>query len=281
MVSDPDEHFDEFILKSAKGIAQGVERMGINYLLVWAHDVFPDDENGKPVENPEELTPDYKKNLFYKLIPDAKYVGIGVTQNFHEDLQGSWRMGVLPKTCFYRHIKTHVTIWENSVRAIWIGGGGMNLGNSVSYYPEFCRIAKEKLGMTTWYQFRDYLKAGNIDPELKQYIINNRNHFGHDYDSEYREMFKYYFYILHPEENVDHLNIDVNDHGYMNPPPLEGTEKFVDDTYREILKRGADNPGLKNYTMLINDKKITREQFVEILKNSEEYMRMSPDTIKI
>ena len=210
LVSDPDEHHDEIFLKSLKPLVDYLDPIGVSMCLIWAHDIFTDDDYGVTYETITELTPDYKKNLLFKLMPEVHYKGIGITQNYHEDLVGNFRTVIAPKEFFYRHIKSHREIWEHSARSIWICGGGMNMGNLIPIYPEFTRIVKERLKLDTWYKFRDYLKTGNIDQELKDFIIKNRNQTGADWTSEYRELFKYYFYLLHPEENVDHLKNDID-----------------------------------------------------------------------
>tara|TARA_Y100001949_G_scaffold97206_1_gene81987 strand:+ start:1896 stop:3572 length:1677 start_codon:yes stop_codon:yes gene_type:complete len=48
-------------------------------------------------------------------------------------------------------------------------------------------------------------------------------------------------------------------------------EKLVDDVYREILQRPADNEGLVYYSEQLKNKKMTPEEIKEILRNSDEY----------
>ena len=48
-------------------------------------------------------------------------------------------------------------------------------------------------------------------------------------------------------------------------------ETFVEDCYVAILGRPADDKGLKNYTQLINEGKIRKDQLQSILRSSEEY----------
>lgn len=270
LVSDPDEHFDKVLLENARALVKQGEQIGASMFLVNAHDIFTDDEQGKPRENPPEHIPDYAKNLFYKLLPEAFYVGVGETQNLHENLMGNFRAMKLPKEFFYRHVKSHVEIWQHSARNIFVGGGGMNMGFQIPQYKEFVAIVKEQLGFTTWYQFREYLKAGNIAPKLAEFIKNNRNNYGHDYDSEYRELFMWYYYTLHPEENHENLKIEVNDQGPA-PKPVDDVEDFVDECYRKILRRDADAPGKMYYSREIKDGRIKKEQLLGILQASEEY----------
>jgi len=54
-----------------------------------------------------------------------------------------------------------------------------------------------------------YLVAGNINTELKDWIIRNRNDTGYDGSSEQREWFKTYFRLFHPEEEPEELRGEV------------------------------------------------------------------------
>jgi len=269
LVSDPDEHFDETFLKALRFICGQSEANFIDLLLINSHDVFTDDENGKPLEKPNELVSDYYKNLLFRATPTIFYVGIGETQNLHEQLIGATRTIKLPKDFFYRHIKSHVEIWEHATRNVFISGGGMNMGSKVPHYATFKNIVN-RLGIKTWQEFRSYLLKGNIDQELKDFIIAHRNDFGHDYDSEYREMFKWYFYILHPEENVNNLVVDVNE----KAPIYEGIEAIINETYNKILKRNVDPEGLKHYKQMLESKQISVSDLENILRNSDEYRGM-------
>ena len=51
----------------------------------------------------------------------------------------------------------------------------------------------------------------------------------------------------------------------------EDSQIIVDDIYRKVLLRPADELGLKYYSELIDTKKITEKEFEQILYNSDEY----------
>jgi hypothetical protein len=270
LVSDPDEHFDSFLLKSARMLAKQAEAVGCNMLMVPVHDIFTDDEAGKKLDTPIELIPDYRKNLFFKLTPEVWYVGVGETKNLHETMTGNFRTTNLDKLYFYRHVKSHVEIWEHAVRNIFVAGGGMNAGLTAVPYKELKPII-DRLGFTEWKEFKKYLIKGNIDQQLKNFIINHRNdETGHDYDSEYREFFKWYFLVLHPDENVGNLT--------SQPPPKQTQTKTYDEietlvknTYQSLLGRDADPDGLRNYSNAIKNGQIKTSDLEKILKASTEY----------
>jgi len=274
IVSDPDEHFDIEFLKVARSLCYQADQFGVDLLSINSHDVFTDDENGRPLDKPVENISNYYKPLIFKLTPQTFYVGSGVTKNLHETVNGPKNPGNIHKQYFYRHVKSHIEIWRHAVRNIFISGGGLSAGVTVPHYQEFCDIVKERLGIKRVNDFLKYLEAGNIDEELKRFIIKHRNDFGHDYDSEYREMFKYYFQVLHPEENVDSLTISithpVDDYDH---PKKDEIEQFVSNKYSEILNREADAQGLSFYSNEIKSGRMKKEELDVILRSSPEYLQ--------
>jgi Domain of unknown function (DUF4214) len=279
MVSDPDEHFDTKILTDVKQLINQANMVGVSMLMIASHDVYSDDEDGKPYPEVHEHIPDnYWKNLIYRLDPNVGYKGVGETQNLHEDMIGMFVPINLPKEYFYRHLKSHAEIWEHSARNIVISGGGMNAGMTVPAYRELKPILI-RLKLETWYETRDYLKAGKIDEELKNFIINHRNDTGNgSWDSEYRELFKYYFYKLHPEENIENLKVTVGDS--PAPPKIYDDEikQFINDTYKQILKRDADTSGLEHYKSEISNGRLKKEDLSNILMSSLEYKAIAGHT---
>lgn len=130
-------------------------------------------------------------------------------------------------------------------RNFFIGGGGPNLGEKQRLWKpyrelldpllaEFHGIPEEDL---LWHHYRDYLKAGNVDRRIKYWLIrymlegvkdrpreltfedngglvtmhlqksDTEVTSGYNYDgaSEIREGYKYYFRILHPDEEPEEL----------------------------------------------------------------------------
>lgn len=267
IVSDPDEHFDKHFLEDCKKIITQGAGMGANMIQINAHDVFTDSEQGQDLDPPSENVSDYYKNLCFAVGPDVAYVGIGTTQNLHETMTGNFRGFNLSKEYFYRHVRSHKRVWEHAGRNMFIAGGGDNLGDKNPTYNEL-KALTNMLDIHTWEKFKKYMADGNIDPALKGYLISHRGDFGHPWDAEVREMFKWYFFILHPEENVDHLDVP--------PEPerkMDETQQFVKDSYVKILGREPDYAGFEYYTNEIRQGRLPKEVLHQTLMASEEYKR--------
>lgn len=201
LVTDPDEHFDTQFLLDIRNIVKNADEKGYVVLRMHPHDILSDDDNGVDLAVPTEIISDYWKLVVYKLEPNVHYTGFAVTKNIHENLVTNGPATALSRKYFYRHIKSHKEIWLHAARNVYIGGGGLSMPDKVPYYREFKDIM-QNLGLATWYQFRDYLLAGNADDKLKDFIIRHKDVQGHEYDSEYRELYKIYFNVLHPDEKV-------------------------------------------------------------------------------
>jgi len=62
---------------------------------------------------------------------------------------------------------------------------------------------------------------------------------------------------------------------------FDDESKIIDDLYREILHRPVDLEGLRYYSPLLQEEKITVDEIREALKNSEEFKtQLLPDEIK-
>ena len=145
----------------------------------------------------------YWKPLFIRIGPNVRYDHNGEGA-VHEILKGAdpvYYTGHHPETpeLFYTHTKQEHSIWSHAVRNYHCGGGGPNLGSKNHRWVELRAIAK-RLGLDAWHDMHKYLIAGNIDNELKQWIIKYRHETGWEGSSEQREWFKYFFFVLHPEE---------------------------------------------------------------------------------
>jgi len=126
-----------------------------------------------------------------------------------------------------------------------IRGGGPNLGEAQKLWKPFCEMIDPILAKfhgidvseVLWHHYRDYMKAGNVSKKLKYWLIRYclegvRNRpkqiefmddgemitmhlqqslseatMGYSYDGagEIREGYKYYFRVLHPEEEPKEL----------------------------------------------------------------------------
>lgn len=209
LVSDPDEWFSKeageqlrsMILNSRFGSRYNV--VAFNSMDTWyADDVNWAHPDPKKILASNRSTTWYKQ-LFFKYYPGLRYNGV-----VHEGLL--WPQGIkvkvtnAPPECYYEHVKTNSEVRERGCRNFFTGGGGVNdLGK---LFPEWTDLRKRltlELGISTWYVFRDYLKAGNVAPWLKQWIIEYRNWDTATWmGSEIRGLFYWYFKRLHPEEQV-------------------------------------------------------------------------------
>jgi Domain of unknown function (DUF4214) len=269
MVSDPDEHFDEVLLKKAREVCLDANRRGATLLMVPVHDIYTDDEKGNPLETPIELVPDYKKNLMYALKPDVSYYGVGVKKNLHEGMTGQFVRLDLGPEYFYRHTKSHLEVWEHAARNMFIGGGGDNLGEKNPTYVELKAIT-DRLGYNEWKNFRQYLVDGNVDPKLIHFMINHRSDYEHPWDSESREFFKWYFYILHRDE------WEAAGCPEVAPEPekhVDEVVQFVKDAYIKALGREPDNSGRDYYTNEIKSGRLSKDVLQQTLMASEEYRK--------
>jgi hypothetical protein len=74
-----------------------------------------------------------------------------------------------------------------------------------------------------------------------------------------------------PESNVSHAMNTILSSFVQYSAEKTQNEKIVDDLYRNILKRPADQDGLLIYTSLLKQNKITPEEIKIELYNSKEY----------
>jgi len=273
--SDPDEHFDDNLIRNLKLLAKNAntgENRKFAILQINSHDVFTDDDNGKPVEKPSEVVSDYWKGLFFKVLPDTRYEGVGETKNLHEHLLSSGERANLDRQFFYKHIKTHVEIWEHAFRNLFVSGGGDNIGNANPDWKSLRDICNN-LNIHEWKELRSYCIKGDIDKSLKDWLIKHRNDWKYGYHSEHREAFKWYFIILHPDENTDNLVVD--------PRPSDEVlydehELIVVNLYKKHLLREPDFSGLNTYSQMLRENKITEAQLENAIMQSAEYKMKWP-----
>jgi hypothetical protein len=102
-------------------------------------------------------------------------------------------------------VKTNAEQCERAVRNFFIGGGGVNdQGKAFPAWKELRARLLLELGISEYKQFNAYLRAGNIVPWLKEWIIKYRNWNETDWlGNELRKLFYWYFVRLHPEENIE------------------------------------------------------------------------------
>ena len=194
IVADPDEWFGEEFCKDIRKIIARAEKEGYGLLLISSHDIT-NWENGKTTKH----VSGFMKNLIFKKTPETKYVGVGTVKEVHENLSLAPDTKILrldPKY-FYEHHKHEHEIWERAARNVFIAGGGDNVGELNTAWKPLRQICAG-LGLEKWPQARAYLRKGNIDPILKQWIINHRFE-GYNFEHEMMEFFIWYKW-MHPEE---------------------------------------------------------------------------------
>lgn len=152
---------------------------------------------------------DYWKGLFFRWSRDLRY-GHNGEGAVHEDLRGL--SGITRELrgadgfpeLYYEHRKQENVIWQRGVRNYFIGGGGPNLGSSNLKWVEMRAMAARR-GIRTWAKMLKHLIAGDLDDDLRGWIIQHRLDQGWDGASEQREWYKFYFRMLHPEQEPPDL----------------------------------------------------------------------------
>jgi len=268
ITSDSDEHFNEKFLQDLDKILNQLNRKKKLYARINAHDkTYPYNWNlGDP--KPAEVISSHMKLLIFKYIPGLYYRGIGETGTVHETLMPSPPREYvidLPKDYYYVHTKTEQEIWQRALRNVYQSGGGNNAGNHNPSWQPLLEIC-ENLDIHNYYELDKYLQEGIIDQTLKDWIIQNRQ-VGMNYENEMVDIFKYYFYYLHPDQKP----FDINVIEKLDPNGAAALMAFVGEQYLEILGRHASDDERYHYAMLIMTQKITKDQLSDILKQSDEY----------
>jgi hypothetical protein len=274
LTSDPDELFSESLARDIRSVLAEAERNGFNQLGVNSHDIDVKADGSR-----DEHVSTFFKMLIFKLdAGQVYYVGVGSSKTVHESLCGDWRPTTLPTNYFYEHIKFEHEVWERGMRNFYCGGGGNNVGavlpNGQRNEPWFSlRAITDGLGLKRWRDVREYMRKGNISPQLRTWLIDHRNwNDVPDLASEVREGFKWYKW-LHPEELAD-LNSTPT-----SPPTGSWGEvrEYVHRCYKEVLGRDSDEAGREFYAQAILGGRIKREDLPNILRESGEYRQRFAD----
>lgn len=258
LVSDPDELFNETFCKVIRGLITRAEEQGFDMICINSHDIN--------LDTGEEHVSDFFKNLLFKKYPTTKYGG-----KVHEQMYPAYMAVHAPKECFYQHVKTDAEVWERAARNFHIAGGGINLMEKNPKWIEWRKLT-DKYGLKTWNDMRAICRRGNLPQDLKDWLVAHRNDNDDNSDSEVREFFKWYFDVLHPEENTGNWESVPN-------PKSEKTElyHFIENTYIEILGRHPDPEGFAHYMKEIGEGKLNRTQFIRTLEESDEYKKKKID----
>lgn len=213
---DPDEYFEERTFQKLRQAAEYAEKNGANMVGFQCRSVS--------TQGPErvwENLDEYWKQLFIKWDPRFHYTG----HKCHEG-KGGIPHNILNTDLVYEHVKQENVIWLRGMRNSLVGGSGDNLGTSC---PNFVR-AKEiltALGINTWHEMYNYMLKGNIDKSVKDFMVdmvfegtpNAGPNCWRNYDwpgsSEWREWYKAYFRILHPEEEEAFVGQELDDRKFL------------------------------------------------------------------
>ena len=142
----------------------------------------------------------YWKALLFKWNPGIHYVG-----NPHETLIIDKGPRVKNIPYVYYHIKQQGATWHRGCRNAFIGGGGDNVEEKQPLWRPFLNLVKERTGIVKWNDFDKYMIKGNIDPDIKKMFMEFKKETGYAGASEWREFYKTYFRIYHPEEEPQEL----------------------------------------------------------------------------
>ena len=83
------------------------------------------------------------------------------------------------------------------------------MGTKQQLWGPFRELVKQKTGIESWKDFDAYMVGGKIDPEIRARIVEFRKETNYDGASEWREFYKTYFRIYHPEEEPEELKSEV------------------------------------------------------------------------
>jgi len=280
ITADPDEFFNDQFCRDVRKICENAEREGVDLLLINSHDILYQPDGTK-----NETVSTFFKNLIFKKRLGTHYEGVGQAKVLHEQLIIPGMRGVRkldPNKYWYEHVKYWHEVWERAARNVFIAGGGNNAGEkNPSWRPlrEIC----ESLGIKTWPQLREYMRKGNVDMRLKEWMWENRFE-GFDYDHEEMEMGRWYFEYLHPEEAKFPDGRVWKPVFEVDPDSPAGIMKYVEKCYLEVLGRHADQKGKEAYTKAILEGRIRKEDLPNILRRSREYMEkegIAPERVRM
>lgn len=219
-VADDDEFYSEFTMKNIKELARQMVQSNHNQLAIRCRAVSLDRDMNRVWENLD----DFWKPLIFLWEPGIHYADT----RLHETLiQPSGQRQVRAQDfanteneILYEHIKLENVIWPRGMRNFYTYGGGPNLGERQPLWKPFREILDRAGPFENWTAVEEYLAAGNVSQELKDWMIKYRceglhsgegdegcgfEHEGrmdekYDGSSEIRECFLTYFIWFHPEE---------------------------------------------------------------------------------
>jgi glycosyltransferase involved in cell wall biosynthesis len=187
LICDHDEIPTEEMARALRDIVERSDRgrrfnmVGFDVVDVWT-------EDGKVVS---ENRSSGGKALLHWNVPEPYYGNphIWLKPNYYP-----WKAIHVPYA--YRHVKDRGSILPNSVRNVFLGGGGDNVRERNPLWVELRALTRE-LGIDTWGDFHRYLKRGDIDDRILN-VLRRMAEMPWK-DDELKDPLRYY-YQLHPEE---------------------------------------------------------------------------------
>jgi hypothetical protein len=281
LVSDPDEHFNEYFLKNLRSYVKEMEKLGKNIAGIRCDEAFDVQEWTDNLDELKEYPggirqSNYYKNLLFKLYPDLEYVGVG-KGNVHETWNSRtvpWNPVNLPPAAAYVHRKSTLRIFRNAARNLFMGGGGDNVKDLNEMWVELRKICDD-MGIKTWYIFEKYITSQyELSKDLIDWVKRALVWKANDYGTETRETAKWICWY-----HRELLNDPDIAYGLKNPPKMterDEIEAFVRREYFRVLGRHPDRNGLEYYTNLILSKNLQKEQLGAVLMASDEYKAKFP-----
>jgi glycosyltransferase involved in cell wall biosynthesis len=196
LVLDCDELLELPALYKLRFIAKEAEDGRCDGVAFRSHDIQIDLEGGI-----YDSLSSYYNRSFFKSSRGMKYIG-----HTHVALYRPNMSDRCMKTEYqYYHIKTWADQFIRACRNYWTTCAVANNRNDDPSWIAFKAMTTEA-GFKYFYQFMDYMRAGNIDPKFKKWFVEHKE----DENPEARSWFICYFAFMHPGENVDKIgNRDV------------------------------------------------------------------------
>ncbi len=193
LVLDSDEFLEEEACKNLKTLVEKAEAQNIDGLMFQAHDLWSY-EDGQVYDNKSNY---WHHSMLFKAYPGMKYQG-----HTHAGIVRPGAVNRWAKTQYeYLHVKTERMMWRNSTYLWWTTAKN---ADNVTDTPEWLQFHElmRRHGHIDWHEFRKVMEAGNLDPEIKKWFIENKD----NDNPEMRAWFMHYFIFLHPNENIDKLS---------------------------------------------------------------------------
>ncbi len=191
LVSDPDEWFEDDLLKALPNLVKTAEQNKRDMIGFQCRSVSLKGPN-RVWENLDQ----YWKRLLFKKYPGTHYAG-----NPHEHLVNHPHQ-IMDTPYVYEHVKQENVIWHRGCRNMFVNGGGPNLSHSNPRWVKLRELCTA-VGVNNWHQFDQYLIKGGISQEIADLILTFKDVTGFDGASEHRETYKLYYRIYHPEQEPE------------------------------------------------------------------------------